>query len=187
MATETEKAWAAGFFDGEGSTSITRYTPKNQHKQSTVLTVSIKQVHPEVLERFKAAVGGEGVINGPYQRNDHQPYWMYRASGVDRVQGIINAIWPYLGSVKRDQAQRAIDTAKGEYRKPGAPTKEFCKRGHDLGVWGTVDRGRKGHNRCRECERLQSLAGHYRRTGRADIAEQVMNGSHDIKRYRRAA
>lgn len=171
-----ELAWAAGFFDGEGSTCITRHQPKNQHATATVILVSVKQTDREPLERFRAAVGGIGVINGPYERNGNKPYWTYKSSGYARVQAIVAALWRFLSTPKREQARCALTEMKANFKRPGAPTLEFCKRGHDLGAIGVVYRS--GERRCVRCEQMRSLAGYYRRKGDYDEAARVMDGTH---------
>ena len=176
---EIELAWAAGFFDGEGTTCITRHKPKNQHAISAVIIVSIKQTHIEELERFRSAVGGEGVINGPYQRGKNKPYWMFRASGIERVQRIIDHLSPYMCSTKRDQAKTAIETMTANYRRPGRETKEYCIRSHDLGIGG---RTKNGH--CRECQRIHSIAQYYRRKGDHEKATGILDGTIETRRYR---
>lgn len=98
--SKIELAWAAGFFDGEGSTGC----------YSGVLSASITQHHPEVLERFAKAVE-EGHVNGPYSRKGKQ-VWTYKAtgSGAERLH---QKLASFLGSIKREQANVAIATYHG--------------------------------------------------------------------------
>lgn len=110
----TEVAWAAGFFDGEGNVSVT-----NKRLNSRTIMVQIGQVDREVLDRFKAAVGGVGNVNGPYDRTrssgnpNHRPYFQYSCSNKDGVQHIIDTLWPYLSSPKREQIEHCIDVVRG--------------------------------------------------------------------------
>lgn len=92
-----DRAWAAGFFDGEGCF---------WRKKPGILGVSITQVHPEVLQKF-ADIMGIGSVNGPYQGNRSRdlgwkPQYYYRVSG-SRAHHVARVIWPYLGSEKRRQ------------------------------------------------------------------------------------
>ncbi len=136
-----ELAWAAGFFDGEGSTFVVQ--------RSQYVAIGISQSdrdgRPAVLTRFKCAVGGIGTIGGPFHvrtpaGEDAEPKWIYNAFGHEMAQAVIAQIWPWLGSAKRDQACRALK-AHREHRgwKPrspgttfGRPPQQTCKRGHDL-------------------------------------------------------
>lgn len=96
-----ELAWAAGFFDGEGSFSWTN--------TAAVGCAVINQASKEPLERFQSAVGGLGKIYGPYQprHKDHwsrKPQWAFRAHRREHVQAIALMLWFKLGSIKREQA-----------------------------------------------------------------------------------
>lgn len=92
-----EIAWAAGFFDGEATTS---YSPT-----AKATRIQISQKDPELLYRFAAAVGF-GVVRGPY-RNGKGFVYQYRLSNRPDVQAVIHKLWPFLGTAKREQATRA--------------------------------------------------------------------------------
>jgi hypothetical protein len=109
--TDTELAWAAGLFDGEGSVSIKqpssgiRSNGQKWHSGHQI-RVTIQQNDDEVLKRFQAAVE-IGTIYGPYTRppsvRHRNPYYQYQAHGIEAVKVIWKALWPYLSTVKRDQ------------------------------------------------------------------------------------
>lgn len=104
-----ERAWAAGFFDGEGCTGC--YPRDNGHPNgSWSLTIQIPQVFRPSLERFMAAVGGLGEIHGPLDIHEpnRQPLYRYRVTKLDTAVSVLDAIWPWLGAVKREQAEKAI-------------------------------------------------------------------------------
>lgn len=98
VASDVDLAWAAGFFDGEGSTSVL----KAQRDKYSYIRMSVNQKLPECLERFHSIVG-HGKI---YKANKRDIYsWdCYKQSDVPKV---LEMLWPYLSSVKRDQAIRA--------------------------------------------------------------------------------
>ena len=100
MSARTDLAWAAGFFDGEGST----YTaPANNNSSS--IRIGISQNDPEVLERFAEAVG-VGRITGPHPYGTN-PRWNYQTGGLANVQYVLGQLWPWLGKVKLEQAREA--------------------------------------------------------------------------------
>lgn len=89
-------AWAAGFYDGEGSVGLSG--PGGRYPQ-----LRISQCHPEVLQRFRLAVGGIGFVTGPHPRPaPRQDVWVYRTSGMN-AQAVAAMLWPFLSSVKRAQ------------------------------------------------------------------------------------
>ena len=111
-----ELAWAAGFFDGEGSFSWT--------EAAAFGCAVINQTSREPLERFQRAVAGLGKIYGPYEprhkdRWARKPQWAFRAHRREHVQAIALLLWFKLGSSKKQQALAVLK----HY-----PTK--CRRGH---------------------------------------------------------
>jgi hypothetical protein len=121
-----ELAWAAGFFDGEGST----YTDPN-------LRVSVVQNDPYVLERFMRATGNLGRIGGGkrvYGRAK-KPLWTWRSSDWREAQAVIALMWKWLSPQKREQALAAfaIYDAVGRADKHGRNFRR-CGQRHDYGV-----------------------------------------------------
>jgi hypothetical protein len=104
--TATELAWAAGFFDGEGSVC----TRKRGGWRELWLQVP-QSGDTETLYRFQRAVG-IGKVCGPWQyRPNMLPSYRFDVRGK-MVEPVIKALWPYLSGPKRAQAEKAID----EYR-----------------------------------------------------------------------
>lgn len=100
---ETEIAWAAGFFDGEG----------HSHFRNGCFSVSITQSkNCEVLLRFRSAVGDLGRVSEPhYCTPNPNPRWTYSVHGKNAIL-VMQRLWPHLGTVKRNQAQTACDMYK---------------------------------------------------------------------------
>ncbi len=101
-------AWAAGLFDGEGSSSM--YVPRQRKTPRRQLQVSqggVPGPPPEVLIRFGVIVG-EGNITGPYR--GYLFYWKTtQKAAIDRVAA---TLWPYLSAAKRSQFE-AMTLAAG--------------------------------------------------------------------------
>lgn len=97
---DTEQAWAAGFFDGEGTFGAYGRLAKPR--------VEISQLHPDTLERFRHAVGNVGNIVGPYDRRGSMIY-VWRTERADGFAAVTATIASYLADMKRAQCQRAID------------------------------------------------------------------------------
>jgi len=108
----TELAWAAGFFDGEGSTMVHTNELRPGYLR---LEVVVPQVGhdglPAVLLRFQRAVGGLGRIGGP-ERDD-----LYECRSSMRLEAlaIVALLWNDLGAVKRRQANEAIKAFLNQY------------------------------------------------------------------------
>ena len=130
MAPVTEVAWAAGFWDGEGCTSLTK---------TGYMSLSLNQKHIEPLERFQAAVDGLGKI---YTVNTTARGIVYQWRCHDSVgRLVIPKLWPYLGQIKRDQAQRCLD---------GSVSRGQKRCDDETHEWGSNG---KGHRLCLTCRR----------------------------------
>ena len=108
MSEQTELAWCAGFFDGEGCTTLGGRAGGRRR-----LRVVISQREREVLDRFARAVG-IGNTGGPYNYGQGSRY-LYVVTGRN-AETVVRAIWPYLGTVKRDQYRRCIEALSAQAR-----------------------------------------------------------------------
>lgn len=157
MADRIEHAWAAGFFDGEGS--IGAYTDKRDG--SVLLRMSVTQSSdcadspPPALARFKAAVGGVGAL---YPREaSHigtKPIWVWHAQSLGDVRSAAAVLLPHL-SVKADDVFAALAT-RTEYEGLLADRRRFCAAGHEYTADNTYERIRDGGGItriCRTCNR----------------------------------
>lgn len=158
----TELAWAAGFFDGEGHS---RWRQNSKAGVSLVVT-ACQSGSDETLRRLQAALGGAGTIRGPIQDPKH-PHWTPRytwaALDYPAIEALVD-MWPYLSSVKRDQALAAIDgycpqIAAREERAAEYP----C--GHPRTEENATHNGNQNKTYCRTC----TLAGARRRHREARV------------------
>jgi len=126
-------AWAAGFFDGEGSAFVSTRADRPGYLR---LDVTVPQcghdAPPEVLMRFRAAVLGVGAITGP----DTNDMYVWRARGFQEAQATVALLWPQLGPVKRAQAADAMRAVAKQYTsgayKPRGPRNRGQR--HDVHV-----------------------------------------------------
>lgn len=150
-----ELAWAAGLFDGEGSTSVSRRggalridgTPYRR----VVVTVgqSAAVGAPEVLVRFRKAVLGLGAVHGPYGPHGRSrlPMWHFQATKWEEAQAIIALLWKFLSPPKRAQAVVALRAFREQARFGRLPRAD-CKRKHG---WVNVRLEKDGSRFCRDC------------------------------------
>lgn len=147
-------AWAAGLFDGEGSTTCAGAwdTP-----HVSVPQAGTEDGPPEVLTRFKR-VFSTGSINGPKppQKPGYKPQWTYQATGIRAIE-VLNRLWPHLGAVKRRQAELALERYRTHptphariAAATGRPMRNHCRFGHTLADAYI----HKGKRHCRTCRRL---------------------------------
>jgi hypothetical protein len=145
-----ELAWAGGFFDGEGSTYLEKH---RTHAGFVVPRLYVPQSAevgsaPELL-RLKAAVGGLGAISGLRPgKGKRKPHRRWRVSASVDVQVALHLLWPFIGVVKRAQAQAVLQVIHSQPDLPrgnpafGIAGSRFCLRGHDK--WNARVRPFKG-------------------------------------------
>jgi hypothetical protein len=101
MAQQTDYAWAAGFFDGEGCVSL--------HSQGryTCLRVIIVQKDIRPIEFFRSVFEMSETIGIVTRQNRKHKYYRLVASGPSAAN-ILRNMLPYL-KLKRDVAEVALD------------------------------------------------------------------------------
>lgn len=113
---QTELAWAAGFFDGEGSVYV-RLTKRHKggttgkYYPITTVDIQVSQSDKRPLIRFLKVID-IGRIVGPYQPTNPKAklYWRWQTSGRPSVHKTLSLMWPYLSEPKKEQARRCWAT-----------------------------------------------------------------------------
>lgn len=121
-----EVAWAAGFFDGEGSVFV-RNTARHKGGTTgklyplTTVEMGVSQVRIEPIIRFHRIVG-IGKIGGPYGglRPGRSAYFRWNTAGRPSVFRVAQLLWPMLSLPKREQFHRCWETLR-ERRTPKSP------------------------------------------------------------------
>lgn len=126
---ETDRAWAAGFFDADGSTTVGGKLDKNGVMRLSVrCQLGQAEQQWDDLERF-ARVVGVGRISDKGPRHDHRPgtdasnwspYKNWQAQSLEAVAVCQNILWPYLGEYKRARWEANAEKAR-ESRSPVVP------------------------------------------------------------------
>jgi hypothetical protein len=169
-----ELAWAAGFFDGEGTVNYSTL-PSGR----PVVRAGLVQVDMRPLMRFRDAVGF-GILAGPQQRKapNSKPICIYRVSSFEHTQALVAMLWHWLSEPKREQATRVLMAAKTYGPRYMASHSPVCKRGHSMtgpetnalyradknglsrrycGACAAEARGRKASRRDEETEMLRRI------------------------------
>ena len=94
---DPEVAWAAGFFEGEGT-----ITASNGR-----LVVRLNNTDPEPVYQF-AKILGFGDVYGPYHYDardgyERKPFWVWLAVEYEALD-VIELLWPWLTPRRRGQA-----------------------------------------------------------------------------------
>jgi hypothetical protein len=122
-------AWAAGVFDGEGSTIARTLTARPGYYQLNVtIPQSGRDGIPPLLLRFQRVMLGMGNISGP---SDEFTY-MLRFSAREEVRLVLELMWPHLGEIKRAQATRAIELVEQQYASGRRRRRAARRRAREL-------------------------------------------------------
>lgn len=119
--TELEKAWLAGFLEGEGS-----FTCTLMQKKYPCIQITFNTTDGDVAKRAATFLGAKA--NGPYEKRigtkvlGTKPYWSVRKSG-EAAARIMKDLLPYMGERRSQQINSSLakwDRRPGKYRELGA-------------------------------------------------------------------
>lgn len=124
-----ELAWAAGFFDGEGSTYFTGYERgSNRYTRGYKLGLSISQKEYEPIKRFSNIIGyGEPKL----ERNGKGYIYKILVGRFEHVQYIMCKLWKYLSYIKKEQYKNAVKQYLAICWKPKFDNISISKREYD--------------------------------------------------------
>jgi hypothetical protein len=105
--TDTEIAWAAGLFEGEGC--IVFQKQKRGRGTCTCIRLELKMCDEDVVRRFADIVGAKVV--GPYEQATAgwKPYWDCRIGKISEVRHILDLFGPYLGKRRQARVREVMD------------------------------------------------------------------------------
>lgn len=164
MTTATERAWAAGFFDGEGSVARVvdrrvRSVPEGRvrYPNVNITQAGASDAPPDTLVRFLAAVDVTATIHGPIFITRRKPRYQISISNAHDVMKIYQALRPYLSSEKLRAFEERIAEADAVRAAPlpRRTKQERCQRGHVLAD-PNIYYSAAGNRRCRECQLMTS-------------------------------
>jgi hypothetical protein len=113
--TEMDRAWMAGFFDGEGSVGL--YRKKKDGEFYAVTTrITIAQTDRRCLEPFFAAFGGSlSLVNRPDRAaSRHTQYWAWHCENTAGANVFLQTLRPYM-RVKAAEADLVIEYLAHRY------------------------------------------------------------------------
>lgn len=114
---ETDRAWAAGFFDGEG------WTGSLCDERGRRVLIRVTQKFPGLVHKF------HGIMKIGMVRHNHTKsngdHYTYEAWGFKDVVHVVTVLWPYLGDIKRLQAETALQKYVNHRANSAANGKHF--------------------------------------------------------------
>ncbi|HET8567852.1 MAG TPA: hypothetical protein VFM93_02555 [Candidatus Limnocylindria bacterium] len=149
-AEAEDRAWAAGFLDGEGSFCLVRAATRKWSADWRRVRVSASQngavgAPADVLVRLQRSLGV-----GRIERHGEPDDFRWCAEGRARVVHVLELVTPWLGSVKVAQAAAALSRFDAQERRKGEGG--TCVRGHSYDR--VAKRGDRIRKICNSCRRL---------------------------------
>lgn len=92
-------AWAAGFFDGEGSFLIRNqpYQTKAGRKRGKYARASLDHTERDQLVRFQHIIGLGRIDKGHKSKLGKKEIWRWVVDGHEHVQAVGAKLWAWLG------------------------------------------------------------------------------------------
>lgn len=146
-----DRAWAAGFLDGEGCFGLVRARSRIGAKPWYRIRASSTQygavgIPAPVLRKLHRVLGV-----GHIECHGEPDAFKWVAEGIPALEHVLTIVGPWLGPLKRGQARAAITAFQAQVRLKGGST--HCKRGHRYDVVGRRKNGTL-RRRCHACARL---------------------------------
>jgi hypothetical protein len=143
-----DAAWLAGLFEGEGNIHIAK-------NGGTRLTIRMTDL--DVIQRVDRLVPCTRihVVHPPGARTQYA----WRLSDPDKIKALLAAIMPWLGTRRREAAERLLDHLA---TRPGTGghhrSKTHCAQGHEYTPENTYIRPGTTHRHCRTCRAVWAKA-----------------------------
>jgi len=104
MRPDTEIAWAAGLFEGEGCITCTH--PKSRRYRYWHLTLS--SADRDVVERF-ARIAACGSVSTVKVKPGRKPLWRWNCTREHEITELLSILLPYLGERRHARAVEALN------------------------------------------------------------------------------
>lgn len=137
--TESEVAWLAGLFDGEGCI-------KFSGKSSAYLVISMSDL--DILEKALERTGAGNIYSSRAPSENRKPMWEWSVCQKIQVELLIKLIYPWLGSRRQKRCKEAIERLKNN------PGKNITIK-HGT-VSGYFRERRLGLETCSACKKAQT-------------------------------
>jgi hypothetical protein len=115
-------AWAAGFFDGEGTAVLANQNSTRPRDYLTPCLAVTQHYDPETIHRFHRAVNDLGSVTGPHTNKGtaYHPRWMWQCRRPHEVLAVVPMLRPWLSGPKRRQIAAVMSAylVDAQHRRP---------------------------------------------------------------------
>lgn len=143
LIRNTEVAWAAGLFEGEGHVTANYNAPRGRPRVVVTLSICDK----DVFDRFVAIVGVGSVRLERLLPSQHRDRWVWQITGKS-AKPILEMLLPWMGKRRREAVERGLRLV--QEIGPTNAEKTHCPKGHPYVLENTYVRA-DGSRRCKTC------------------------------------
>ena len=146
--SETDIAWAAGLWEGEGNMGAGR---SGAYKGLIEPRLQMPITDLDVLQKFQA-IWGTGKIVGPYGSKKYpnaKPFWRWSTHSWDEFIAIAGAMRPWFGERRGARYDFILSRMPEHFRKPNSF--KPCDYAPVASVAGYLKHRRKGERACTVC------------------------------------
>jgi hypothetical protein len=140
-------AWAAGLFEGEGSIHVS--SQGNRYRWPRV-QITLGSTDHDVVARFVEIVGVGRIHTQTRPNRNHRTMYRWDVRGLEAA-AILKAFMPWLGARRRAKAEEALALV-AQMNVPNGK-KTHCPHGHPYDEENTS--WFRGARRCRACNRVE--------------------------------
>ena len=116
---EERAAWAAGFFDGEGTIGV--YGDPRWPQVTMEIPQASESTVPETLQRFQRFVGA-GTVAGPRAARSpwsKLPQYRWRLTRFVDIERVVATLYPYADVLKRERMVACLDGVRATRSRRG--------------------------------------------------------------------
>jgi len=121
LVSTTDKAWAAGFLDGEGCFQLAKANPSKRHLRPRYsLIIRCTNTNLPALERLQSLFGGAIHACKRDLRGAYRPTWTWNLCGKGKVLRALRQIFSYL-TIKREESWLMVEYLVHEIKLRSGP------------------------------------------------------------------
>lgn len=142
-ASRENRAWAGGFFEGEGCFYAHYYKPRQDGSKVYRTAASLTQKNEALLKQFQNVVKC-GIVYS----SDEEGMHVWKTTKVGEAKKTFDLLRPYLGERRQSTFLNLDAEENSQVFRPAKPPRTHCSLGHDLD-----EVGKRKDGTCAECDR----------------------------------
>lgn len=162
--TDTEIAWLAGMYEGEGWVEVTLPTHPRARTSIRRARLRIGSSDLDITQRLAALSSSSTITTRRATDPKHKTMHYWSVADMDEVSRLLTLMRPWMGNRRGKRADEVL-TLISARREPGATRNTHCVQSHALTPDNLIRRVEKAreYHRCRTCAKSQWTAQNEKR------------------------